>query len=66
MFTPCLPHDQGAILMNWRKVDPSQLLEPPLSSDDFFKVLQGVKPSVSEVEIKKCHEWTQQFGLEGA
>jgi vacuolar protein-sorting-associated protein 4 len=52
--------------MTWRKVPASQLREPQILAEDFFKVLEKVKPSVSELEIKKCEEWTLQFGSEGA
>jgi vacuolar protein-sorting-associated protein 4 len=65
-LTPCGPHEAGAKPMTWRQVDASKLLEPTVQAEDFFTVLKGVKASVGEKDIKKCHEWTEQYGLEGA
>jgi vacuolar protein-sorting-associated protein 4 len=46
---------------------PSGMLKPPVvQREDIFAVLQDVKASVSQEEIKKCMEWTKQFGSEGA
>jgi vacuolar protein-sorting-associated protein 4 len=61
-----MPHEEGAVALSWRNVPASKLLEPTLLAEDFFNVLKGVKPSVTDAEIQKCHEWTEQFGLEGA
>ena len=61
-----MPLDFGAISMTWRLVPSDQLLEPDLTLDDFFRVLSGVKPSVSELETDSYHRWTREFGLEGA
>jgi vacuolar protein-sorting-associated protein 4 len=52
--------------MTWRVVPPERLKEPPLRTDDFFTALRRVKPSVGPEDIKKCYEWTQEYGLEGA
>ncbi len=52
--------------MTWKKVPAKQLKEPALAVADFFQVLQGVKPTVGPEEVRKCHEWTAQYGLEGA
>lgn len=52
--------------MTWKKVPPHRLKEPALTAEDLFVVMKNVKPSVAGDEIGKYHEWTQQFGLEGA
>ena len=65
-YTPCDAKDQGAMLMTWRVVPPGKLKEPPLKPAGFFTVLEHAKPSVGSGEIRKCYEWTQQYGLEGA
>jgi Vps4 C terminal oligomerisation domain len=52
--------------MNWKQVPPKQLKEPHLMPVDFFTVLKSVKPSVDPKELGRYHEWTEQFGLEGA
>jgi len=65
-FTPCGPTDPGAIAMTWRQVSASKLREPQVLAEDFFKVLQKAKPSVSDADVIKCHDWTEKFGQEGA
>jgi vacuolar protein-sorting-associated protein 4 len=65
-LTPCKSTDEGALPMSWRKVPASKLLEPKVEVHDFYKVLERIKPTVSEEEIKKCSDWTDQFGTEGA
>ncbi|GAB1318475.1 EF-hand domain-containing protein [Madurella fahalii] len=65
-YTPCEGGDPGAIPMTWKKVPPNKLKEPSLTAEDLFVVMKHVKPSVAGDEIGKYHEWTEQFGLEGA
>ena len=52
--------------MTWKQVPDQQLREPALIADDMFTVVDKIKPSVGPEDTKKCHEWTQQYGLEGA
>jgi vacuolar protein-sorting-associated protein 4 len=52
--------------MTWRDVPPPKMRAPPLIPDDFFTVLGRVKPSVGPEDIKRCYEWSQEYGLEGA
>ena len=52
--------------MTWKKVPPSKLREPDLVPEDFIDVLKTVKPSVSQKEIERCQQWTEEFGSEGA
>ncbi|KAL2022056.1 hypothetical protein VTK56DRAFT_6100 [Thermocarpiscus australiensis] len=65
-YTPCDKGNPFAVPMTWRKVPQSKLKEPPLTADDLFVVMKNVRPSVTEAEIERYHEWTRQFGLEGA
>ncbi|OCK73780.1 AAA-domain-containing protein [Lepidopterella palustris CBS 459.81] len=65
-LTPCTEHDMGAIRMTWRQVPADKLLEPSLLATDFYAVIKKVKPSVSEADIIKAKQWTQEFGQEGA
>ncbi|KUJ15035.1 AAA-domain-containing protein [Mollisia scopiformis] len=64
-LTPCKPNEAGAMPMNWRQVPASKLQESIVVAEDFFEVLQNVKPTVSQHEIKKYLEWTELFGMEG-
>ncbi|KAJ2902640.1 uncharacterized protein MKZ38_000307 [Zalerion maritima] len=65
-WTPCHYSDVGATPMTWKNVPDKQLREPDLIAADVFSVLENIKPSVGPEVIQKCHEWTQQYGLEGA
>jgi len=65
-FTPCSPGDSGAMEMTWMEVDSDRLLEPPLLLKDFIKAVKGSRPTVSQEDIRRCEEWTNEFGSEGA
>lgn len=65
-LTPCSPGDPGAIEMSWVDVDPDALLEPPLTLKDFVKAVRNARPTVSQDDLKRNAEWTQEFGSEGA
>ncbi len=52
--------------MTWKQVPAKQLKEPALSAHDVFEVALNTKPSVGKEEVQKCHQWTQQYGVEGA
>ncbi|RFU30858.1 hypothetical protein B7463_g5503, partial [Scytalidium lignicola] len=64
--TPCSPGDSGAVEMNWTEVDSEKLLEPPLQLKDFIKAVKSARPTVSQEDIKKSEDWTNEFGSEGA
>lgn len=66
MYTPCEEGDEGAMLMTWRDVPPEKLREPDVSAADIFAALEKVKPTVGPEETRKCQEWTEKFGSEGA
>ncbi len=65
-LAPCQPHEPGAMPMTWKQVPAKQLKEPALSAHDVFEVALNTKPSVGKEEVQKCHQWTQQYGVEGA
>ena len=52
--------------MTFIDVPRGKLKAPVVRREDIFVVLQDVKASVSHEEAKKCMEWTEQFGSEGA
>jgi vacuolar protein-sorting-associated protein 4 len=64
-LTPCSPGAQGAMEMNWTEVDSDKLLEPPLRLSDFEKAVKSARPTVSQEDIKRSKEWTEEFGSEG-
>ncbi|KKK19315.1 putative vacuolar sorting ATPase Vps4 [Aspergillus ochraceoroseus] len=65
-LTPCSPGDSGAVEMRWEDVEAEQLLEPPLILKDFVKAVRNSRPTVSQEDLKRNSEWTQEFGSEGA
>ncbi|KAE8445600.1 Vacuolar protein sorting-associated protein 4 [Mollisiaceae sp. DMI_Dod_QoI] len=65
-LTPCSPGDAGAVEMTWTEVDSDKLLEPPLQLKDFIKAVKGARPTVSQEDIKRSEDWTNEFGSEGA
>jgi vacuolar protein-sorting-associated protein 4 len=65
-WTPCSPGDAGAQEMTWTEVDSDKLLEPPLQLKDFVKAVKGARPTVSQEDIKRSSDWTNEFGSEGA
>jgi vacuolar protein-sorting-associated protein 4 len=52
--------------MNWTEVDSDKLKEPELTLKDFIKAIKASRPTVSQEDIKKSEEWTNEFGSEGA
>lgn len=65
-LTPCSPGDEGAREMSWTDVDSDMLLEPPLVVKDFVKAIKASRPTVSQVDLVKNREWTEEFGSEGS
>lgn len=64
-FLPCAPSEPGAVEMGLMDV-PKGLLKPPkINGEDFFKILDSTKPSVSAQDLIKQQEFTENFGLEG-
>lgn len=65
-LTPCSPGDEGATEMSWVNVEADQLLEPPLILKDFVKSVRSSRPTISNEDLKRNEEWTNEFGSEGA
>ncbi|KAI8994573.1 P-loop containing nucleoside triphosphate hydrolase protein [Pilobolus umbonatus] len=64
-LTPCSPGDPIAQCMSWMDIGADQLLEPPLTVNDFFKAVKNSRPTVNEADIKQHVDFTQDFGQEG-
>jgi len=65
-LTPCSPGDPDAIEKTWTEVGTDELLEPPLRMPDFLQSVQAVRPSVSDEDIRKHTEWTNDSGADGS
>ncbi|KAH7176074.1 P-loop containing nucleoside triphosphate hydrolase protein [Dactylonectria macrodidyma] len=64
-YTPRSPDAEGETPIQWNQVPGHQLKEPPLLFEDFYDAIKRTKPSVTEEEVRKCVEWTQEYGTEG-
>ena len=62
-WTPCSPGDPAAIEKSWAEVEGEELHEPPLRMADFIKSLSSVRPTVTQADIKKHDQWTQESGM---
>eukprot|EP00360_Condylostoma_magnum_P001639 CAMPEP_0168316660 /NCGR_PEP_ID=MMETSP0210-20121227/18003_1 /TAXON_ID=40633 /ORGANISM="Condylostoma magnum, Strain COL2" /LENGTH=51 /DNA_ID=CAMNT_0008302119 /DNA_START=1132 /DNA_END=1287 /DNA_ORIENTATION=- len=51
--------------MNIMQIPQNSLKPPDISADDFFKILDTAKPSVSSEDLVKQEEFTTAFGMEG-
>jgi hypothetical protein len=61
-WTPCSPGDPDAVEKSWAQVESDELQEPPLRYTDFIKSLESVRPTVSQEDIRKHEEWTNESG----
>lgn len=61
-WTPCSPGDPAAVEKKWEEVEGDDLYEPPLRTADFMKSLASVRPTVTQVDIKKHDDWTKESG----
>jgi vacuolar protein-sorting-associated protein 4 len=52
--------------MTWTEVDSDKLMEPPLNLKDFVKAIKSSRPTVSQEDLKRSKEWTEEFGSEGS
>jgi len=66
MLTPCDPSDPHAMAMNWRQMDSTKVLALPVLVQDYFDVLKKIKPLVSNEDVRRCKEWTDEYDSEGA
>ena len=65
-IVPCSPSDQGAKEMKINDIDhPEMLVAPVVTFEDFILSLQKMKPTVSEEDLKRQQQFTQEFGTEG-
>ncbi|GAA5835470.1 hypothetical protein JCM11251_005243 [Rhodosporidiobolus azoricus] len=63
-LTPCSPGDPGAKEMTWNDIGSDDLLEPPLTYNDFVRAVQSAKPTVTQEDIKQHLVFAQEGGSE--
>ena len=65
-IVPCSPSDPGAKEMKINDIaDPSSLVAPVVTFEDFILSLQKMKPTVSKEDLKRQEDFTKEFGTEG-
>jgi len=65
MWQPCPPSDPGAKAMKLIDVPGEQLKVPRIEYEDFVKVLETSRPSVSQDDLQEHEKFTKDFGQEG-
>ena len=48
--------------MTLMQVEPSKLVCPPVTMDDFMAALARIRPSVCDKDIEDHARWTEEFG----
>ena len=65
-IVPCSPSDPGAKELKINDIEhPESLVAPVVTFEDFILSLQKMKPTVSEADLKRQQEFTEEFGSEG-
>ncbi|TLD31479.1 hypothetical protein PspLS_01769 [Pyricularia sp. CBS 133598] len=65
-YTACSPGDPDAIEMTLWQLEGSDIVEPLVTYKDMERAIKGTRPTVSQDDLKKNAEWTEEFGSEGA
>lgn len=61
-WTPCSPGDADAVEKSWTDIESDELLEPLLRLGDFVRAVTIVRPTVTEEDIRKHEDWTNDSG----
>ena len=64
-YMPCAPSEPGAIEMGLMDVPSGALKPPDVDADDFYRILDSIKPSVSNEDLVQHQKFTEDFGMEG-
>ncbi|CAF2713175.1 unnamed protein product [Rotaria sp. Silwood2] len=65
LWLACSPGDSAAQSLTLEKISPDELCEPPVTMSDMLAALATQQSTVSENELGKYQQFTQQFGQEG-
>lgn len=64
-YTPCPPSDPEATKMRLHEIPASKLYLPIVGIDDLMEAMNKSKPSVSEGDLDRYIQFTNDFGQEG-
>ena len=62
---PTFPSDPEGQDMTLMDIDPSKLVCPPVTMDDYMSALNRIRPSVCDEDIQQHIQWTSEFGQDG-
>ncbi|KAI6257327.1 Vacuolar protein sorting-associated protein 4 [Pyricularia oryzae] len=65
-YTACSPGDPAAVEMTLWQLEGKDLVEPLVTKKDMERAINSTRPTVSQDDLKKNAEWTEEFGSEGA
>lgn len=65
MFEPTYPSDPQGVEMTLFQIDPTKLRAPDVTVEDFFQALSRIRPSVSQSDLERQVEFTNNFGQDG-
>ncbi|OQV18968.1 Vacuolar protein sorting-associated protein 4B [Hypsibius exemplaris] len=66
LYSPCSPGSPGAVEMSFHDVPGDQLLEPKITMNDMLRAVSQTKPAVTETDLIKLKEFTEEYGQEGS
>ncbi|KAH8848486.1 Vacuolar protein sorting-associated protein 4 [Pyricularia oryzae] len=65
-YTACSPGDPAAVEMTLWQLEGKDLVEPLVTKKDMERAINSTRPTVSQDDLKKNADWTEEFGSEGA
>ena len=65
MFVPTYPSDPAGIEMTLMQVEPKLLQAPDVTTEDFFQAIARIRPSVSQADLTRQVDFTNNFGQDG-
>eukprot|EP00474_Spongospora_subterranea_P000208 CRZ00666.1 hypothetical protein [Spongospora subterranea] len=65
VWSPCTPSDPKATEMDLFSIKNEELHPMDVTADDFKKIIISAKASVSEGDLGRYTQWTDEFGQEG-
>ena len=66
LLVPCKPGDPGATEMSYTNIAEDNLMEPPVTIEDFLQAITKAQRTIfTSGDLKLFEDWTKQFGQEG-
>ncbi|KAH7104695.1 katanin p60 ATPase domain-containing protein [Auriculariales sp. MPI-PUGE-AT-0066] len=65
-WEPCSPGHPHAVEKTYMDVGSDELSEPPLRMADFVRAVQNARPTVTQDDVRRHEQWTNDSGNDGA